>query len=393
MVRRTHKKSRNGCVECKRRHMKCDEKRPICSNCTSSQRHCEFVGPLPLVHGSRSASRELTTASPSVQSQSALSPAQTFQQPNKFTEDAPVNMLHVELLHDLWSDGMNALLSSDTAEKISFQDFLCHGLAAPYLMNELLSLSALHLSIVRPEKRNYYQHHSTQLQNYALNSFNAMSSHITAENTPPIFLFAAILGLHKLCETLVYRDDDFEGFLDRFVQYVRLHHGVRVVVGQGRWETLQQTNLKPFLDFGTKIPPLESTLGPVCQELLDRIKGVGLDDATFRIYQQAVQNVQSVMTIVEGQAPGTDSVNILVAWPILVPREYIDLISERRSEALVIFAYYGALVDTQKDIWLFRDGGEYLVRSISQYLGAHWEEWLRWPCQNLTGTVRAAQEI
>ncbi|CAG8406135.1 unnamed protein product [Penicillium salamii] len=391
MVRRTHKKSRNGCVECKRRHMKCDEKRPICSNCTSSQRHCEFVGPFPLVHGSRSASRELTTASPSVQSQSALSPAQILQQPNTFTEDAPVNMLHVEFLHGLWSDGMNALLSSDSPEKISFQDFLHHGLGAPYLMNELLSLSALHLSIIRPEKRNYYQHHSTQLQNYALNSFNAMSSHITAENTAPIFLFAGILGLHKLCETLVCRDDDFEGFLDRFVQYVILHHGVRVIVGQGRWELLHQTNLKPLLDLGTKIPPLDSTLGPVCQELLDRIKGVGLDDSIFRIYQQAVQAVQSVMAMIEGQAPGTNNVNILVAWPILVPREYIDLVSERRSEALVIFAYYGALVDTHKDLWLFRDGGEYLVRSISQYLGTHWEEWLRWPCHNLAGTVRATE--
>ncbi|CAG8111578.1 unnamed protein product [Penicillium olsonii] len=391
MVRRTHKKSRNGCIECKRRHMKCDEKRPICSNCTSSQRHCEFVGPGQFIHASRSASRELTAGSPSVVSPSTvsstgLSPAQTFQQPSTFSDVAPVNMLHVEFTHNLCSEEMiKALGSPDTSNVISFQDFMDYGINAPYLINELLSLSALHLSIIRPEKRNFYQQHSTQLQNHALNYFNASSSHITDQNTAPIFLFAATLGMHKLCETLVCRDNDFEAFLDRFVQYAVLHHGVRVIAGQGRWELLHQTKLKPLLELGKRIPSLDSRLGPVCQELLDRIQGVGLDDSVVRIYRQAVQAVQSAMTVIEQRVPGGNNVDIIVAWPVLVPREYIDLISERKGEALVIFAFFGALVHTHSHIWLFGDGGEYLVRSISQYLGLQWDEWLRWPCQHLAG--------
>ncbi|KAJ5360705.1 hypothetical protein N7517_009896 [Penicillium concentricum] len=372
MVRRTHRKSRNGCIECKRRHMKCDEKRPICSNCISSQRHCEFLEPVPA--GKASSSIGSDTATPSAVGSPAVtsSPAQEI---SNNPEDAPVNMLHVELAHNLSSHAMDAFNRQKSFSSISFQDILRHGLSAPYLMNELLSLSALHLSITRPEQRTFYRHHSTQLQSYALSSFNSSSSQINDENYVSIFLFAGILGLHMLCETLVYRDNDFESFLDQFVQYTILHHGVRTVAGGGA--------LKPLLELGERIPSADAGLGPVCQVLLDRIKGLGHDDTTTRTYQQAIQSLQSVITVMDSQIPGETSLDVLIAWPVLVSRDYIDLVSQRKREALVILAHFGALVDTHKQSWIFCDGGKYLVDSISQYLGPQWEEWLHWPRQSM----------
>ncbi|OQD71915.1 hypothetical protein PENPOL_c001G09688 [Penicillium polonicum] len=356
MVRRTHKKSRNGCIECKRRHMKCDEKRPICSNCISSQRHCEFLEPMRIGQ-SRNVRSETATASPAVGSPAVTSPP--AQEPSNSPETAPVNMLHVEL------------------------DILRYGIGAPYLMNELLSLSSLHLSIVRPGQRDFYRHNSTQLQSHALSSFNSSSSQINDENYVAIFLFAGILGLHMLCETLVYPDNDFEGFLDQFVQYVVLHYGVRTVAGGGRWQLLQQTALKPMLDLGARIPSENESLGPVCHVLLDRIKGLGNNETTTKTYEQTIQALQSVITVIDSQVPGYNSSGILIAWPILVPREYIDLVAQRKCEALVILAYFGALVDTHKHSWVFCDGGKYLVDSVTQYLGPQWEEWLHWPRQSL----------
>lgn len=358
----------------------CDEKRPICSNCISSQRHCEFVGPAPFVQYSRSASLETATASSAVTSPAVTSwPAQEFDH----SEDRPVNMLHVELLHNLSSETIPMFNRTDRTPDISFQDILRYSFKAPYLMNELLSLSALHLSIVRPTQQSFYRHHSTQLQNYALKSFNDLSPDIADEMYVSVFLFAGILGMHMLCETLVCRDNEFENFLDRFVQHTILHHGVRTFAGQGRWELLQQTSLKPLLKLGERIPPLDTSLGPVCQVLLDRIKGICHDNSTIKIYQQAVQALQAVTTVIDSQGPGANSADVLVAWPVLVPCEYIDLISQRKGEALVILAHFGALVDTHKDSWVFRDGGKYLVDSISQHLGSEWEEWLHWPCQAL----------
>lgn len=301
------------------------------------------------------------------------------QEPSNNPEDAPVNMLHVELVHNLCSEAMRSFHLSN----IPFQDILGYGIGAPYLMNELLSLSSLHLSIIRPEQRDFYRHHSTQLQSYALSSFNSSSSQINDENYVAIFLFAGILGLHMLCETLVYRGNDFEEFLDQFVQYVVLHYGVRTVAGGGRWQLLQQTALKPILNLGARIPLENESLGPVCHVLLDRIKSLGHNDTTTKTYEQAIQALQSVITVLNRPVPEDNSVDVLIAWPILVPREYIDLVSQRKCEALVILAHFGALVDTHKHSWVFCDGGKYLVDSITQYLGPQWEEWLHWPRQSL----------
>ncbi|OBS24171.1 hypothetical protein FPOA_04718 [Fusarium poae] len=42
-------RSRTGCLTCRQRHQKCDETRPICGNCVSAERHCEYpTAVLPL---------------------------------------------------------------------------------------------------------------------------------------------------------------------------------------------------------------------------------------------------------------------------------------------------------------------------------------------------------
>jgi hypothetical protein len=46
-TRRSHKKSHNGCTECKQRHIRCDERRPACANCEIAERLCTYKTPQP----------------------------------------------------------------------------------------------------------------------------------------------------------------------------------------------------------------------------------------------------------------------------------------------------------------------------------------------------------
>ena len=41
-TRRKHKKSRKGCLTCKRRHVRCDENVPRCFNCSRGNRPCSY---------------------------------------------------------------------------------------------------------------------------------------------------------------------------------------------------------------------------------------------------------------------------------------------------------------------------------------------------------------
>ncbi|EED18612.1 conserved hypothetical protein [Talaromyces stipitatus ATCC 10500] len=48
-TRRFHRKSRNGCMQCKQRHVKCDENKPSCGNCAQTNRACSFLRMLPSI--------------------------------------------------------------------------------------------------------------------------------------------------------------------------------------------------------------------------------------------------------------------------------------------------------------------------------------------------------
>jgi hypothetical protein len=44
-------------------------------------------------------------------------------------------------------------------------------------------------------------------------------------------------------------------------------------------------------------------------------------------------------------------------------RTRIDLLLQRRPEALVILAHYAALPHSCPDSWMFGDGGKFLIKS------------------------------
>lgn len=43
LSRRSHRKSRLGCLNCKRRRIKCDESRPQCTNCVRHSIACDYL--------------------------------------------------------------------------------------------------------------------------------------------------------------------------------------------------------------------------------------------------------------------------------------------------------------------------------------------------------------
>jgi hypothetical protein len=73
----------------------------------------------------------------------------------------------------------------------------------------------------------------------------------------------------------------------------------------------------------------------------------------------------------------------IFAWSVIVGADYIDLLSCRQPEGLVILAHYAVPLHMRRDHWMLGDGGRYLIESISQFLGPVWETSLSWPNQCL----------
>ncbi|KAI9035036.1 Zn(II)2Cys6 transcription factor domain-containing protein [Aspergillus affinis] len=367
--RRPHTKSRQGCAVCKRRRIKCDENRPTCTPCTNSARECEYPERDITFMPSASTRRRITN-SPVTSLSSQVSPGcdpENLQGPS-------VNMLHIELLHQLATETLKSLHENVSDMDISLSEMMKHSLTAPYLINELLALAALHLSTICAQRRDFYRHHAIQLQTHALRIFHEMNSEVNSETVVPLFLFTSFLGLHMLCDTLINRGGNFDEFLDNFVHYLRVHRGSRTVIG-AHWDLLAETPLWPILQDQTSRLNQQTSLDLDCNRLFKLIRTSGLDPSTSHNYEETIETLRLA------KAPsknGATSLGIFT-WPVVVPSAYIDLLAERKPEALVILSHYAILLHSRRDTWMFSDAGQFMIQSINQQLGPEWADWLTGP--------------
>ncbi|KAI0554061.1 hypothetical protein F4679DRAFT_395226 [Xylaria curta] len=158
--KRPHFKSRRGCLACKRRRVKCDEKSP-CSNCLKRHERC--------IHSKG-------TGGSSIESGPHIT-----HPPNELAACGSINLLHLELFSHFQRDLVNTLAFSEIWEQVlpwSFQE--------PYIMCTILCLAATHLSTLRPQDPRY-SNAATQLLGKSVSLFNEkLSGPITVRNSEPL---------------------------------------------------------------------------------------------------------------------------------------------------------------------------------------------------------------
>lgn len=292
-------------------------------------------------------------------------------------DSPPVNLLHLELFHHFVRDlpvslGLDRIVSGNWGISL-----VCSILAAPYLMNQILAFSALHLSIIRPDQQKHYKYHAAQLQTHAISLFNSPKVEVNTENCLPMFIFSSCLANHTLCEKLVFRADSFDDFLDNFIQCLNLHHGIRAITSQS-WHFLLETPLKSVLEEGGQVLD-EGLPGDECLGISSLVDAMIADHATRNTYRQAIESLQKAINGSRLSSPKLSATGPVISWPVMITPEYINRLAERRPEALVILAHYAALLHIHRTIWIFGDSGRYIVLSVNSYLGPSWEHWLRWP--------------
>ncbi|KAL4737169.1 hypothetical protein BDV11DRAFT_160572 [Aspergillus similis] len=391
MLRRRHKKSRAGCLECKRRHVKCDEHRPRCLLCTISSRECSFASEAPPPIEQSPAALGSPRPSP-------LGEARNERQGDARTQgiEDPINLQHTELLIHLTSSrAAEAFSLGNGVEPYSatVPRALSIGLASPYLLHQLLAFSARHLAYLHPDKSAYYLHQATSLQTRALSLFNAEKVQITASNCVAVCLFSVMLGHHLLADTLTFAlspnvqalgdgSGGLDAFLERYVQCLETHRGV-YTVAMGNWSLLMETELAPVL-LRSRAFTSQEPKGDECQQLQALVaSSVSLDQGEKEACRQAIRYLQlgfDALTTREGKL----RYQMLFLWNVLVPSEFNGLLATKRAQALVILAYYALLLHQGRHIWQVGGAGQHILGMIQENLGPEWDRWLEYPRVGMT---------
>ncbi|KAK7415077.1 hypothetical protein QQZ08_012437 [Neonectria magnoliae] len=425
-LRRAHRKSRNGCWECKRRHIKCDESRPKCSNCLVSERDCSFPhsasAPTPASTPTPNLASATTPAATIVNSPSrspadstsssgALYPSQhllpsscgprgfpvvddvappTLPSFNEFFAGSPSSSLpdsppqpgftakHLILFHHAQTSMVFTTNFMPAAISIAVQ----WAQEAPYAMDQLLALAADHLALHSPESCNVHRRDATELQTRALMWFNRdTQDNVNQDNDRlviPRFLFASLLSIHMLYETLAYYRGSYHAFIDRFIEFTHLHRGVRTVMSNS-YDLILESGLRPFM-VNIRLASESDHLGVECAELERLIDGSDLAPATVAACKSACQAVQWAFNV-HASLPSDDNIHAVTALPVLLTPEYVDALRKHRPEALLVLVYYGVLLHRCRNSWIVGDAGAAVIHLIADYLGSFWSEPLRWPME------------
>ncbi|CZR56677.1 related to regulatory protein involved in control of sterol uptake [Phialocephala subalpina] len=419
MHRRTHRKSRNGCGECKRRHVKvrpesflslptlaistvslkshvtltneqqCDETRPSCVSCLTAKLECSYTTKnfnhgtfIPFDHGHSSHS----SLSPDHSNQSQIQVQNSFLSPST----PYVNLLHLEIFNHFAIDNQY-LLPMDEISRAQKPLILQHAFIYPFLMFELLACSSMHLSLTHPDlcRRQIFHDEASRLQAEGLISFNEIVKEITDENLIAAFLFSALLGLHAFSSVFATPAEDLDIFLDRLVHSMRLLHGVNTILS-GKWEMVRNSEIAPLLDVedrsNSAIDDVVSGFSKFKENMTDL---PGSDPKRVKVCQEAMEKMSWVYNARLGSMSpgGFANPRMVTTWPIMVSAEFTDLLVERSPEALIVLAHFAVLLHQCRKLWVVGNAGTILLDALGGYLPKEWDCWLVWPRTMIYGSL------
>lgn len=259
-------------------------------------------------------------------------------------------------------------------------------LSASYLMYELLAVSAAHLAFLTPNNEKYYYHLSKSLQSKALTVFTETSALDDESATMPSMMFSWLLSLHLLREATTNMGADFGLFLEDLVRYLNIHRGIRSIAGRG-WSALKQTELKLVITASEGLLNREGGSGTECAPLQSLLDSSDLSATSKDMYTETVGHLQTVFDADRNSKLQDGWTDATFLWPPIISAEYCQAVEQRRPEALIILSYYAVLLHRWREAWFIGKAGEYLIRSITRYLGPHWARWLEMPNQLLQQAV------
>ncbi len=399
--RKSHPKSRNGCANCKKRRIKCDEKRPRCSNCEKHSIECDFSSSSLHTHKSASISSSspqaqrhrgsgsLSKATKSVADSSAdHSPALT----NAFFEGSgsglpKLQMEDLELLHHFITEtcftlsdrGASHELWRVNAPQVAFQhDFLMRG---------ILAISALHLAWLRPDRKDHYSHIAVRQQDAALGAFRAIMSSMDQSNCDAFFGLSSLIVVYgfaapKASDSLglfSYSGDDSD-------EWLPLIRGVNSIL-MNVFSWIKQGRLSGLLHDHQQEPP-RTDLPPILKEQLSHLEAlcenVSDRQEAATAYKTALAMLRLCFIRMKNRPQYECEVSMSFLWPVMVPQDYILLLNMRRPEALIILAHYCVILHHLDDYWWMRGWAMHIIDNIQRELSDEQRYWIEWPTNVIT---------
>jgi hypothetical protein len=84
--------------------------------------------------------------------------------------------------------------------------------------------------------------------------------------------------------------------------------------------------------------------------------------------------------------------HLISAWPSVLKLEFWQLLEARSPVALLVLAYFAALMSLRPKLWWLHNWPKLLLEKVEEQLGGdEWQEALAWPKRIVDGPLVIAQ--
>ncbi|EME83826.1 uncharacterized protein MYCFIDRAFT_44351, partial [Pseudocercospora fijiensis CIRAD86] len=386
-----HRKSRFGCIECKKRRVKCDETKPVCRNCSRRSTPCHFSNLTSTSHPTPSPSTSpLDQHIPIiVQSPSLRSSISSPQLGNASIDLASLgfDLFDLEIWHH-WNTVVCYTFSED-GDKTFLQNIHKIAFGNAYVAQLILAVSALHLARTDANRRLACMTRSNAHQSSAMNGMMAVMSDNTNKNCTELYMAACMLVFCSFGkgpqpgQYLAYSDygePEWFGPLN----------GIKSILEQNRSQISPEVRptFKPDQSIDNRVPA--ETVLPGFTRQFDRLRQsielLQAEDPSFKKYLEALDRLHDCYVSTfeyDGQKGVKICCHMVFAFLYRCKEDYTSSIQSKRPMALVILAHYLVLLAQLKKEWYLEGWVPHIMTAIRSHLHPSYAHWLEWPSQHV----------
>ncbi|KAE9965191.1 hypothetical protein Vi05172_g1785 [Venturia inaequalis] len=371
--RRPHSnlKSRNGCAQCKKRKVKCDEAPGSCGACVRRGDRCSLKPSTP--------------------------------PPSPYQPDlVPVSgLLDLKLLHNFSTKTASTLTNHETLRQFYRVNFLDEVLKYDYLLHCVLAFSAFHIveqqeELLKAIPSEHSYEIESQLEEYlaaahthfnaSIRSFRRTLTGITIENCHALLVCSSYLFVTSMAESAYsLRRNSARSSSPRpchisdFLKWLPLLRGTKAVALTG--DIVTQVKTGPMASIFTN----DDFVGLTCRGrweenfiYLDKLVEAFQERSEATVLVICLPAVEMLREQMRKKHAEPESAAAF-HWALEVDCIFIELLEAQASEALLVFASYCVLLHSQNWRWWIKDWPANTVRMIEPMLSERWRGMLDWP--------------
>ncbi|KAJ6004207.1 hypothetical protein N7522_005852, partial [Penicillium canescens] len=441
--RKTHKKSRLGCANCKRRKIKCDEVKPECTHCVRHSITCDYTMQDELLlqvqsdASSTDSQKEFQLQSRQSEPQNPYSfissSATNFRPPKRRHEKAgqskgAVNLnrappepsytpipetpfqfsgADMELFHHYMIFTSMTLAEDEPGRQLMQTTLPQLGFKFNYVLRLLLAFSAYHNAYLKRQQQRREvlpskasaestimtqgDHHYTTAVREVSNSIPSLSeTSCHAVYASAVFIcFCSFAKGPSAGEFLVFNYDKGNA------EWLSLLGGVRSIVEHSR-DVLSVDLISSHASNSSSTRPLFESFEDQndihtgwrsCYEHLQTILclGISTDDFRYPIYHRALDGLAWSFDKVYSGTVTSKGENwaLIFRWLYTLPEIFASDLQQREPLALLLFSPFVVLLKELEAYWFVRGWPEHIVSGVYQYLNVEQRASIRWQMERV----------